>query len=146
MFDTGPFTDEAVKYLTNRVPLERLSYLFITHCHTDHYGLLHYIKQNSPARAFIPRYDMLKLTHKRKRLDLISKILFIEGFTVDVIEAFQTTLYRFESSLPLPDAEILEIIPSFYSILIFRIFHALAIPRVMSCTFMIILQYLGCDT
>jgi glyoxylase-like metal-dependent hydrolase (beta-lactamase superfamily II) len=108
MFDTGPFTDEAVEYLTNNVPLQRLSYLFITHCHTDHYGLLHYIKQNSPARAFIPLYDMLKLIHKRERLDLLSKILFTEGFPVDVVEAFQTTLYRFESSLPLPDAEILE--------------------------------------
>ena len=39
LFDSGPPTAEALALLVSQIDLSRLKYLFITHCHIDHYGL-----------------------------------------------------------------------------------------------------------
>ena len=57
LFDTGPPTPEALDFLCREIDLTRLRYVFITHCHVDHYGLAAHIAANSGAEILIPRKD-----------------------------------------------------------------------------------------
>jgi len=80
LFDTGPATPQALAYLREQVDLERLKYLFITHCHVDHYGLAAYIAQNTAAEICIPRKDAVKLRRHEERLTHIQNLLNEYGF------------------------------------------------------------------
>ncbi len=80
LFDTGPATPQALAYLREQVDLERLKYLFITHCHVDHYGLAAYIAQNSATEICIPRKDAVKLRRHEERLMHIRNLLNEFGF------------------------------------------------------------------
>lgn len=108
MFDTGPFTLEASSYITTKLNLKNLSYLFVTHCHLDHYGLLHFIRENTDARIFISKYDYLKFKLFDERGKLLYKILQEEGFPQKSIENIYKVFEYFKNILPDPDAEILE--------------------------------------
>lgn len=78
LFDTGPPTPEAIAELERSVDLERLKYLFVTHCHIDHDGLAAYIEERSDARIFFPRKDVLRLGRGEE---------WAEGFRSLVLEA-----------------------------------------------------------
>jgi 2,4-dienoyl-CoA reductase (NADPH2) len=80
LFDTGPFTPEAVDFLHRNVDLKRLRHLIITHCHVDHYGLADYIGANFGAEIYLPRKDALKFRHHEQRLAGIEVILAEYGF------------------------------------------------------------------
>lgn len=80
LFDTGPATPEALAYLKKHVDVGRLKYLFITHCHVDHYGLAGYIARNSEAEIFLPRKDAVKIRHQKKHLTHLEKLLSDYGF------------------------------------------------------------------
>lgn len=108
MFDTGPSTLEASSYINKRLNLQNLSYLFITHCHIDHYGLLHFIRENSNARIFISKYDYMKFKLFYERGNLLHKILEEEGFPKNAIDNIYKVFEYFKNILPDPDAEILE--------------------------------------
>ncbi|MEF3255455.1 MAG: MBL fold metallo-hydrolase [Deferribacterales bacterium] len=108
MFDTGPFTLEASKYIMDNLDLNRLSHLFITHCHLDHYGLLHFIRQNSKAKIFISKNDYLKYKLFKERKELLYKILIEEGFPEESITKINQVFDYFKNILPDPEADILE--------------------------------------
>jgi len=80
LFDTGPATPQALAYLRDQIDVERLKYLFITHCHVDHYGLAAYIGQNTAAEICIPKKDAVKLTRHEERLTHIQNLLNGYGF------------------------------------------------------------------
>ncbi len=80
LFDTGPPTPEGEACLRESVDLTRLKYLFITHCHVDHYGLVNYILQQSDAEVFIPRRDSIKLHRHAERMERIGELLGEYGF------------------------------------------------------------------
>lgn len=80
LFDTGPPTPEGEDCLRESVDFERLKYVFITHCHIDHYGLTNYILNNSAAEIFIPRKDAIKLLRHDERLSRIGELLDGYGF------------------------------------------------------------------
>lgn len=63
LFDSGPPTEEAFIELKSQLDLSRLQYIFITHCHIDHYGLVPRICDYSGARVFIPRTEAAKFRH-----------------------------------------------------------------------------------
>lgn len=92
LFDTGPATPEGVTALREAVDLERLKYLLITHCHVDHYGLAHYIQENSRAEIYIPRKDAVKFTRHAERMagmaNLLRRYGFGEAFSRELREAF----------------------------------------------------------
>jgi hydroxyacylglutathione hydrolase len=114
LFDTGPATPEALSFLAERIELERLRYLFITHCHVDHYGLAAHVARNSSATILLPRQDAVKLRRHGERLLHIEKLLLEYGFdddynarlrgTFDRHKVFPTVPERFEiveeSALP----------------------------------------------
>ena len=92
LFDTGPKTDEARIALGRAVDLKRLKYLFVTHCHVDHYGLIDFIVNNSPARILIPRQDAIKLRRHEERLEQIENLLGICGYDGDFTRKLRSVL------------------------------------------------------
>lgn len=84
LFDTGPSTPAAFAFLQEQVDLKRLKYLFITHCHVDHFGLAASIARESAAEIFISRKDAIKLRRREERLCQFEKLLVGHGFDIDV--------------------------------------------------------------
>lgn len=80
LFDTGPPTSEALACLREQIDLSRLKYIFITHCHVDHYGLAAALSQQSKAEVFLPRKDTVKLQRHGERLAHIERLLIESGF------------------------------------------------------------------
>lgn len=93
LFDTGPPTPEGEACLLANIDLKRLKYLFITHCHVDHYGLANFILQHSDAEVFIPRKDAIKFQRHNERMEQMSEILrgygFGGDFAVQLRESFE---------------------------------------------------------
>lgn len=93
MFDTGPPTDEGRARLLNSINLPHLKYLFITHCHVDHYGLVNFILQHSDVEVFIPRRDAIKFQRHAERMERMGELLggygFGDDFTVRLKESFE---------------------------------------------------------
>lgn len=108
MFDTGPNTLEAISYLNNHINFKRLAYLFITHCHIDHYGLTYHIKQKSDAKIFISKYDLLKFKHYKMRFEKVSGFLSQEGFPNEILSEIQHNLEGMKNLAPFPEGEVLE--------------------------------------
>jgi hydroxyacylglutathione hydrolase len=93
LFDTGPATPEALAILRGEVDIGRLKYLFITHCHVDHYGLAAYVERHSAAEVFIPRKDAIKLRRHGERFAHLEALLagcgFDSGFTRELRKTFE---------------------------------------------------------
>ena len=106
LFDTGPATPEALTFLRERIDLSRLRYLFITHCHVDHYGLAAHVALNSSAVILLPRMDAIKFRRHAERLFHIEELLIECGFdgayiselrgTFDKNKVFPSVPERFE--------------------------------------------------
>jgi 2,4-dienoyl-CoA reductase (NADPH2) len=80
LFDTGPPTPEGEACLKTAVDLPRLKYLFLTHCHVDHYGLANFVLENSSAAVYLPRMDAIKFERHAERLARIAALLGRYGF------------------------------------------------------------------
>ena len=102
MFDTGPFTIEALTYIKENVDLKKLRYVFITHCHADHYGLENFLARNTKATIFLPYMDHLKFSNLNKRISGSRKLLENYGFDKKLLKDMETLLYNFVYSIPLP--------------------------------------------
>ena len=85
LFDTGPPTDAARKYLQDHLDLSRLRHVVITHCHVDHYGLADWLAAETGARIYLPYRDALKLTHHERRLELMYALLSDLGFDTNYL-------------------------------------------------------------
>ena len=57
LFDTGPPTDKARRYLREHVDLRSLQHVIITHCHIDHYGLASWLEKETEATVYLPYRD-----------------------------------------------------------------------------------------
>jgi hydroxyacylglutathione hydrolase len=60
LFDTGPDTEQAKRYLIDNIDLDRMSYVFITHCHPDHAGLMSFLQESFGIRVVVSRYDVFR--------------------------------------------------------------------------------------
>ena len=94
LFDTGPPTPEGRAALIEAVDLARLKYLFITHCHVDHYGLANYIQANSSAEVFIPRKDAIKFARHEDRMACMGSIIGGFGFGEQFIGQLRDSFVR----------------------------------------------------
>ncbi len=88
LFDTGPPTSSAEQYHIEHLDLSKLRYVFITHCHIDHYGLASWFEQQSDARIFVPYRDGLKMIEHDKRVADMYRLLKELGFDAMYIEKF----------------------------------------------------------
>jgi 2,4-dienoyl-CoA reductase (NADPH2) len=80
LFDTGPPTPDGHARLLESIDLKHLKYLFITHCHVDHYGLANFVLKNSSAEVYIPRSDAIKFNRHAERVACIGRLLNEYGF------------------------------------------------------------------
>jgi 2,4-dienoyl-CoA reductase (NADPH2) len=94
LFDTGPPTPEGEACLLGTVDLKRLRYVFITHCHVDHYGLTNFILQNSEAEVFIPRRDTIKFQRHDERMERMGELLYRYGFGGNFISQLRESFTR----------------------------------------------------
>lgn len=81
LFDTGPPTEPAKQYFLDHIDLSKLKYVFLTHCHIDHYGLAAWLARESSAEIFLPYRDSLKMLEHEKRVSDMSAILSDMGFS-----------------------------------------------------------------
>ena len=80
LFDTGPPTKSCREYLKNNIDLPSLKYVFITHCHPDHYGQMKFLEKETNARIVVSKYDSFKYEHPFKYLLLFYTFFKQLGF------------------------------------------------------------------
>ncbi|MDH5541754.1 MAG: MBL fold metallo-hydrolase [Nitrospinota bacterium] len=80
LFDTGPPTITGREYLKKNIDMKRLKYLFITHCHPDHFGQMKFIEQSSDATIIVSKYDSYKYESPFKHLFLFYSFFRQLGF------------------------------------------------------------------
>lgn len=94
LFDTGPPTPEARRYLQEHIDLDNLKHIIITHCHIDHYGQAHWLQQNSDAALYLPYRDGLKLLENDRRIEemyfLLSGLGFDEAYLKGLRDIFDS--------------------------------------------------------
>jgi 2,4-dienoyl-CoA reductase (NADPH2) len=103
LFDTGPPTPEGESCLRENVDLKRLTSLFITHCHVDHYGLANYILQHSDAEIFIPRRDAIKFQRHTERMERLGELLSGYGFGGDFAAQLRESFEKNKVFPAIPD-------------------------------------------
>ncbi|MBU1564197.1 MAG: MBL fold metallo-hydrolase [Proteobacteria bacterium] len=86
LFDTGPPTPEAERYLLDHVDVANLRHVIITHCHIDHYGLASWLEQNSDAVIYLPYRDCLKIANHEKRIEGMHDLLASLGFSQESLD------------------------------------------------------------
>ncbi len=92
LFDTGPPAPEAREYLSRNLDLSRLRHVIISHCHIDHYGLAHWLEQNSEATIYLPFRDSLKIERHEQRLQLMYDLLQFFGFSKEFLGRFAASM------------------------------------------------------
>jgi len=102
IFDTGPRTEEASEYLSKTFVNSKQKYLFITHCHVDHYGMLDFFEKRDDTEIFISKYDLFKFDKVDERLENLKRLLAREGFPEDIISAVEGSLSHFTYYVPFP--------------------------------------------
>jgi len=80
LFDTGPATPEARRFLQENIDLQRLKHVVITHCHIDHYGQAAWLEKNSDAVIYLPQKDCLKIDGRAGRMEQTYRLLTELGF------------------------------------------------------------------
>lgn len=94
LFDTGPPTPDARRYLQEHIDLDNLKHIIITHCHIDHYGQAHWLQQNSDAALYLPYRDGLKLLENDRRIEemyfLLSDLGFDEAYLKGLRDIFDS--------------------------------------------------------
>lgn len=85
LFDCGPPTPEALASLKEQLDLSRLKYLFITHCHIDHFGLAPFIQKESDARIFIPQAEHCRFQLGAQYLKAFADLMLDIGCNSDSV-------------------------------------------------------------
>jgi hydroxyacylglutathione hydrolase len=89
LFDTGPPTTEARKYLQTHINLKSLKHVIVTHCHIDHYGQASWLEENSDATIYLPYRDCLKITEHDRRMSEMYRLLSGLGFDQEYLDGLR---------------------------------------------------------
>ncbi len=103
LFDTGPPTEEARRYLKKNLDFKRLKHIIITHCHIDHYGLASWLEQETAATLYLPFRDHLKIVRHTERLVLMYDLMLQIGFEPAFLEKFRVSMEDGTVFPPLPE-------------------------------------------
>lgn len=102
LFDTGPPTAEAQRYLLDHVDLGKLRHVIITHCHLDHYGQSLWLEQNSDATIYLPYRDCLKNVNHEKRIEGMFQLLASLDFNKKLLDGLRQIFESGELYPPYP--------------------------------------------
>ncbi len=94
LFDTGPPTGEARRYLQNHFNLDDLKHVVVTHCHIDHFGQASWLEQNSDAVIYLPFRDALRMREQDKWKREMQKLLIYYGFDLQYLDNLEEYLNR----------------------------------------------------
>lgn len=94
LFDTGPPTGEARKYLQDHFNLDDLKHVVVTHCHIDHFGQAAWLEQNSDAVIYLPFRDALRMKEQERWKREMYKLLFDYGFDQQYLDNLKEYLSR----------------------------------------------------
>ncbi len=104
LFDTGPPTKDNFDYIKKNINLDALKYVFITHSHADHSGGLRFIDDNSSAKLFMPKKDIVKNRLFDKIAPNFKKVFIELGFPKDMVVYMYDILLRFKQDTPIPNS------------------------------------------
>ncbi len=99
LIDTGPPTDAGRDFLRRQIDLDRLKHVLVTHCHIDHYGQASWLEENSDARLYLPRPDIVKNERIEERLATMFELISAMGFKEDYLDQLRK---RFTQSVMSP--------------------------------------------
>ncbi len=102
LFDVGPDTVEAQEWLRNSIDLSRLSHVFITHCHVDHFGGLRFIEQETDAVIHLPGRDVMKYSRWQMREEKMYTMFQELGFSGKILDELHALFRSKRASLQLP--------------------------------------------
>ena len=88
--------------LGERVGLENLTHILITHGHIDHFGGLNYVRPRSPAKIGVHELDLRNLTNYEERVAIIARRLddfLVEAGVSDERRLQLIDMYRLTKSL-----------------------------------------------
>ncbi len=80
LFDCGPPTKAGKAALRAAVDPGSLAYIFLTHCHIDHYGLASWLEVHSDAAIYIPRVDLVRFQRHKEHLAKAGELMKSYGF------------------------------------------------------------------
>jgi hydroxyacylglutathione hydrolase len=103
LFDTGPDTEQARRYLMDTLDHDRMSYVFITHCHPDHAGLMSFLQESFGIRVVVSRYDIFRYEQLHVRMAALPGILGPHGFPAEEISRLQRLQVKVNQQMVLPD-------------------------------------------
>jgi glyoxylase-like metal-dependent hydrolase (beta-lactamase superfamily II) len=99
LFDTGPPTEEGIKFLRQNVDLQNLQYVFITHWHPEHSGLADFLATETEAEIILSKSEVKRFSVPISATnDLFTKI----GFPVDKAEKMGALVKKSQKVSPLP--------------------------------------------
>jgi len=92
----------ASQALGERVSLESLTHILITHGHIDHFGGLNYVQPRSPAKIGVHELDLRNLTNYEERVAIIARRLddfLVEAGVSDERRLQLIDMYKLTKSL-----------------------------------------------
>lgn len=94
LFDTGPPTGEARRYLQDNFNLDDLKHVVITHCHIDHFGQASWLEQHSDAVIYLPLRDALRIKGHGRWQKEMHTLLIDYGFDQQYLDNLKEYLSR----------------------------------------------------
>jgi hydroxyacylglutathione hydrolase len=103
LFDTGPMTDEALKYLQGEIDFDRLKYVFITHWHPEHCGLAALLEKRTSAEIIISQYEAYRLQYPEQHLNQLGNLFAQLGFPAGEVERLVKNLRTLIGEIETPE-------------------------------------------
>lgn len=106
LVDTGIGTDEAFSYFrrdleSHGYALKDISVVFLTHKHSDHFGMAHKIREISGARVYVHEDDWNDVAHYTERRDEVAemyrKTMLFWGISPEAVQMFSVMRQNFDA-------------------------------------------------
>ncbi len=100
MFDTGAPTEATKSYIQQHIDLAKLKYVFLTHCHIDHYGLAAWLEEVSDATIYLSARDHLRLINHDGHLQGVFDLMETAGFDERFMISFRECMTDVDAVYP----------------------------------------------
>jgi len=103
LFDSGPATEDALRYLQKNVDLGQLQYVFITHWHPEHCGLAATLEKTTGAKIVVSKHEAYRFQNSRDQFNHLSLHLAELGFPEYEVGELVGYMQGFYQEIPIPD-------------------------------------------
>ena len=102
LIDTGHFSNDTERIFYDYIDLVKLDYVFLTHIHIDHSGMIRFISKNSNAKIIISEKDVYLIEKKDQWLNALEKLFKSLEFSHQFIVSIKDVLNSLRSAIPVP--------------------------------------------